>query len=124
MPFYEHTLIARPDLSGQQAQALAETFGQLVSENGGQVVKTEYWGLRNLAYRVRKNRKGHYLHLNVEAPAEAIAELERNERINEDVLRYLTVKVEALEEGPSAVMQAKASRDERGRRDRDFRDRG
>lgn len=124
MPFYEHTLIARPDLSGQQAQALAETFGQLVSENGGQVVKTEYWGLRNLAYRVRKNRKGHYLHLNIEAPAEAIAELERNERINEDVLRYLTVKVDALEEGPSAVMQAKASRDERGRRDRDFRDRG
>lgn len=124
MPFYEHTLIARPDLSGQQAQALAETLGQLVGENGGNVAKTEYWGLRNLAFRVRKNRKGHYLHLNLEASPEAIAELERNERINEDVLRYLTVKVDALEEGPSAVMQAKASRDDRGRRDRDFRDRG
>lgn len=120
MPLYEHTLIARPDLSGQQAQALAETFGQLIAEQGGSIAKTEYWGLRNLTYRVKKSRKGHYLHLNIDAPAAAIFELERNERIHEDVLRYLTVKVDALDEGPSVVMQAKASRDDRGpRRDDD-----
>ena len=125
MPLYEHTVIARPDLSGQQAQALADQFGQVLTEQGGTVGKVEYWGLRNLSYRVKKNRKGHYLHLNLDAPAAAIAELERTQRIHEDVLRYLTVKVDAHEEGPSAVMQAKSSRDERGgRRDRDFGDRG
>lgn len=118
MALYEQTVIARPDLSAQQAQALADTFGQLLDEQGGKVAKTEYWGLRNLSYRVRKNRKGHYLHLNVEAPPAAVAELERVQRISEDVLRYLTVRVEKFEEGPSAVMQAKSSRDERGRRDR------
>jgi small subunit ribosomal protein S6 len=118
MALYEHTVIARPDLSAQQAQTLGETFTQLVKDQGGDVPKLEYWGLRNLSYRIKKSRKGHYLHLNIEAPAAAIAELERTERIHEDVLRYLTVKVEALEEGPSAVMQAKANRDERGRRDR------
>jgi small subunit ribosomal protein S6 len=118
MPLYEHTFIARPDLTNQQAQALAETFGQLVSEQGGTVSKTEYWGLKNLAYRVKKNRKGHYLHLNIDASPAALAELERQERIHEDVIRYLTVRVDALEEGPSVVMQAKASREERGRRER------
>jgi small subunit ribosomal protein S6 len=118
MPLYEHTVIARPDLSAQQAQALADQFGQVVTEQGGSVAKVEYWGLRNLAFRVRKNRKGHYLHLNVDAPAAALTELERTERINEDVLRYLTVRVEKHEEGLSAVMQAKSSREERGRRDR------
>ena len=118
MPLYEHTVIARPDLSAQQAQALADTFGEVIGGQGGKVAKVEYWGLRNLAFRVKKNRKGHYLHINVEAPAAAITELERTQRINEDVLRYLTVKVESFEEGPSAVMQAKSSREERGRRDR------
>lgn len=118
MPLYEHTLIARPDLSGQQAQTLAETFGQLVTEQGAKVTKTEYWGLRNLSYRVKKNRKGHYVHLNIEGPAAAVSELERTERYHEDVLRFLTVRVESLEEAPSIVMQTKASRDERGRRDR------
>jgi small subunit ribosomal protein S6 len=122
MPLYEHTVIARPDLSAQQAQALAETFGEVIGGQGGKVAKVEYWGLRNLAYRVKKNRKGHYLHLNVEAPAAAIAELERTQRIHEDVLRYLTVKVEAFEEGPSQVMIAKSSRDERGGGRRDFGD--
>ncbi len=118
MPLYEHTVIARPDLSAQQAQALADQFGQMLTDQGGTVAKVEYWGLRNLAFRVRKNRKGHYLHLNIDAPAAAVGELERTERINEDVLRYLTVRVDKLEEGPSAVMQAKSSREERGRRDR------
>lgn len=126
MPLYEHTVIARPDLSAQQAQALADAFSEVVTGQGGTVAKVEYWGLRNLSYRVKKSRKGHYLHLNVDAPSAAITELERTQRIHDDVLRYLTVKVEAFEEGPSAVMQAKSSRDERGggRRDRDFGDRG
>ena len=118
MPFYEHTVIARPDLSAQQAQTLVETFTQQVTDQGGAVPKSEYWGLRNLAYRIKKNRKGHYLHLNIEATPAVIAELERTQRIHEDVLRYLTVKVDKLDEGPSQVMQAKANRDERGRRDR------
>lgn len=121
MPFYEHTLIARPDLTSQQAQTLGETIAQQIAEQGGKVTKTEYWGLRNLAYRVKKNRKGHYLHFNLDAPPAAVTELERTERINEDVLRYLTVRVDRLEDGPSPVMLAKASRDERSRRDREFR---
>lgn len=118
MALYEHTFIARPDLSGQQAQTLAEELGELISTNGGEVKKTEYWGLRTLAFRVKKNRKGHYIHLNLDAPAAAISELERNERIHDDVIRYMTVKVEALDEGPSIFMQAKSGRDDSRRRDR------
>ena len=91
----------------------------MITAQGGTVGKAEYWGLRNLSYRVKKHRKGHYLHLNLDAPAAAITELERTQRIHEDVLRYLTVRVEAFEEGPSQVMVAKSSRDERGPR-RDF----
>jgi small subunit ribosomal protein S6 len=116
MRCYEHTLIARQDLSPQQAQALADTYSAVLTEHGGEVTKTEYWGLRSLSYRIRKNRKGHYLHLNVRAPADAIAELERQERLSDDVLRYLTVKVDALDEGPSVLMQSRSSREERSRR--------
>jgi small subunit ribosomal protein S6 len=116
MRYYEHTLIARQDLSPQQAQALAETYSGVLTEHGGEVTKTEYWGLRSLSYRIRNNRKGHYLHLNVRASAEAIAELERQERLSDDVLRYLTVKVDALDEGPSVLMQSRSSREERSRR--------
>ena len=119
MRSYEHTLIARQDLSAQQAQALGETFGNLVVEQGGEVTKSEYWGLRNLSYRIRKNRKGHYLHLNVRAPAAAIEELERQERISDDVIRYLTVKVDELDEKPSILMQVRSSREERSRRHHD-----
>jgi small subunit ribosomal protein S6 len=118
MPLYEHTFIARQDLSPQQAQALGETYTQLISEQGGQVGKVEYWGLRSLAYRINKNRKGHYLHLHIEAPSAAVDELERTQRLSEDVLRSLTLKVEKLEEGPSAMLQAKSARDDRVRRDR------
>jgi small subunit ribosomal protein S6 len=124
MALYEHTVIARPDLSAQQAQALAEAFTQVIGEQGGNVAKVEYWGLRNLAYRIKKNRKGHYLHMNIDAPPAAVAELERTQRIHEDVLRYLTIKVDKHEEGPSVVMQAKASRDERGPRRERFDPRG
>jgi small subunit ribosomal protein S6 len=119
MQFYEHTLIARQDLSPQQAQALAETYSSVLTEHGAEVTKTEYWGLRNLAYRIKKNRKGHYLHLNLRAPAAAITELERQERLSDDVLRYLTVKVDQLEEGPSVVMQSRSSREDRSRRSHD-----
>jgi small subunit ribosomal protein S6 len=119
MRCYEHTFIARQDLSPQQAQALAETYSGVLTEHGAEVTKTEYWGLRNLSYRIKKNRKGHYLHLNVRAPAEAINELERQERLSDDVLRYLTVKVDQLDEAPSIVMQTRSSREERSRRPHD-----
>ena len=123
MPYYENVYLARPDVSAQQVEALTERFSQIVAENGGSVSKKEYWGLRSLSYRIRKNRKAHYTLLNIDAPAAAVKELERNMRINEDVIRYLTVQVEALEEGPSAMMQSRGSRDDRprrgGRRDRD-----
>jgi small subunit ribosomal protein S6 len=121
MRCYEHTFIARQDLSPQQAQALAETYAGLVAEHGGEVTKNEYWGLRNLAYRMRKNRKGHYLHLNLKADAATIDEIERQERLSDDVLRYLTVKVEEFEEGPSVLMHARTSREERSRRHDDGR---
>lgn len=120
MPLYENVFIARQDISGAQVDALADSFTQLVADNGGEIKKREYWGLRNLTYRMRKNRKGHYVLLNVAAPPAAIAELERTMRINEDVIRYLTIRVDALEEGPSVVMQSRGNRDDRQRRgDRD-----
>jgi small subunit ribosomal protein S6 len=119
MRCYEHTFIARQDLSAQQAQTLAETYGNLIVEQGGEVSKTEYWGLRNLAYRIRKNRKGHYLHLNLRASAAAIDELERQERLSDDVIRYLTVKVDQLDDKPSILMQVRSSREERSRRHHD-----
>jgi small subunit ribosomal protein S6 len=121
MPLYENVFIARQDISGAQVDALADSFTQLVGDNGGEVKKREYWGLRNLAYRMRKNRKGHYVLLNIVASPAAIAELERTMRINEDVIRYLTIKVDALEEGLSVVMQSRGSRDggqRRGDRER------
>ena len=118
MTLYENVFIARQDISGQQVDALADSFTQLIAENGGEVKKREYWGLRNLTYRMRKNRKGHYVLMNIAAPPAAIAELERTMRINEDVIRYLTLRVDQHEEGPSVVMQSRGSRDER-RRDRD-----
>jgi small subunit ribosomal protein S6 len=112
--------IARQDISGTQVDALSDQFTQLVTEHGGEVKKREYWGLRNLAYRMNKNRKGHYVLFNIDAPPAAIAELERTMRINEDVLRYLTIRVEALDEAPSPIMQSRGSREDRPRRsDRD-----
>jgi len=132
MPLYEHVVIARQDVSAQQAEALAESLAQVIADNGGKVTKTEYWGLRNLAYRIKKNRKGHYLLLNIEAPWAAVAEMERQERLNEDIIRFLTIRAEELNQGPSIMMQVKAAREERARReggrpeggrDRDRRDR-
>ena len=117
MPHYEHIVIARQDVSAQQAEEIAESLAQIIAENGGQVVKTEYWGLRNLAYRIKKNRKGHYILLNIDAPWAAVAEMERQERINEDIIRFLTIRAEELNQGPSIMMQVKAAREERARRD-------
>lgn len=119
MPLYENVFIARQDISGAQVDALADQFTQLISEQGGEVKKRENWGLRNLAYRMNKNRKGHYVLFNIDAPGSAIAELERTMRINEDVLRYLTIRVDELEEGPSPVMVNRGGREDRPRRDRD-----
>ncbi len=120
MPLYENVFIARQDISGAQAEALADGFAQLIADQGGEVKKRENWGLRNLAYRMNKNRKGHYVLFNIEAPAAAIAELERTMRINEDVVRYLTLRVDTLDEAPSAIMQNRGSREDRPRRsDRD-----
>ena len=120
MPLYENVFIARQDISGAQVDALADALTQLIADHGGEVKKRENWGLRNLAYRMNKNRKGHYVLLNIDAPAPAIAELERTMRINEDVLRYLTIRVDALEEGLSPIMLNRGSREDRPRRsDRD-----
>ncbi len=126
MPLYENIFIARQDATAAQVEALTETFSGIIAEQGGKVTKKEYWGLRNLAYRIKKNRKGHYTLLNIDAPPAAVSEMERNMRISEDVLRLLTVRVDALEEGPSAMLQSRSRDDrERPRRgDRDDRDRG
>ena len=117
MPYYESVFIARPDISSAQNEALTDSFKTIISENGGSVTKTEYWGLKTLAYRIKKNRKGHYSLMNLDAPPAAISELERNMRISEDVLRYMTLRVDELEEEPSIVMRSKGARDDRGRRD-------
>jgi small subunit ribosomal protein S6 len=112
MPLYESTFITRQDLSRADITKLTDSFSTIVEQSGGKVVKNEYWGLRNLSYRIRKNRKGHYAMLAIDAPPAAIKEMERNMRINEDIIRTLTVRVEALEEGPSAMMQQSRSRDD------------
>ncbi|MEO7826380.1 MAG: 30S ribosomal protein S6 [Allosphingosinicella sp.] len=131
MPLYEHVFIARQDLAQAQVDALAETATKIIEDAGGKVVKTETWGLRSLAYRIAKNRKGHYVMLDFDAPAPAVAELERQTQINEDVVRYMTVRVDAHEEGPSAMMRRgerergdRGDRGDRGGRDRDRGDRG
>ena len=111
MPLYENTLIARQDISSQQVDGLSEQFQEIVHDNGGKVAKTEYWGLRSLTYKIKKNRKGHYLHMQIDAPAEAIQEMERNMRISEDVMRYLTIKVQSLNPEPSVAMAGKSSKE-------------
>ena len=125
MALYEHVFIARQDLSNAQAEALIEHFGQVLADNGGKVEGTEYWGLRTMAYKINKNRKGHYAFMKSDSPSAAVHEMERLMRIHEDIMRVMTIKVDKHEEGPSAVVLAKNSRDDRrGGRDRgDRRDR-
>jgi small subunit ribosomal protein S6 len=115
MPLYEHVFLARQDLSQAQVDALAENATKIIEENQGKVVKAETWGLRSLAYKIQKNRKAHFVMLDVEASGPAIAELERQTRMNEDVIRYMTVRVEEHENGPS-VMMRKQERSDRGDR--------
>jgi small subunit ribosomal protein S6 len=112
MPLYEHVFLARQDMSGQQVEALTDYFKSVIAENDGEIGKVEYWGLKSIAFRLRKNRKAHYTLMNITAPPAAIAEMERQMRINEDVLRHITVRVDAHEIGPSAMMQ-KRDRDDR-----------
>jgi small subunit ribosomal protein S6 len=117
MPLYESTFIARPDISSQQVDGLAEQLREILTEAGGEVAKTEYWGLRSLAYRIKKNRKGHYYFMNIDAPPEAIEAMEHTLRINEDVIRYLTVRVEEHDPNPAPLTQSRG----RGRDGRDGR---
>lgn len=114
MSLYEYTYIARQDIQPQQVDAITEQFSKIVSDNGGKVAKTESWGLRTLAYRIKKYKKGHYVHLNLDAPHAAIAELERNARLHEDVIRYMTIRVDEFEEGDSVVLRSR-DRDNRPR---------
>ena len=116
MPLYEHVFLARQDASTQQVEELTTQMTGIVEQAGGKITKTENWGVRSLTYRMNKNRKAHFVLLNIDAPPAAVSEIERQERISEDVIRYLTVRVEEHEEGPSAMMR-KADRD----RDRDDR---
>lgn len=118
MALYEHVFLARQDLAQAQVDALAEAATKIIQDNEGKVVKTETWGLRSLAYRIAKNRKAHYVMIEIDAPGEVVAELERQTQINEDVIRYMTVRVDALEQGPSAMMR-KQERDRERRGDRE-----
>ncbi len=123
MPLYEHVFLARQDISQQQVEAMMQTFRTLLEEKGGKVGKTEYWGLKSLAYRIKKNRKAHYALINIDAPHEAVTELERQERLSTDVIRFLTVRVDEHDDTPSPMMR-RADRDERdGRGDRGDRSR-
>ena len=113
MAIYECVYIARQELTAAQAEQLSKDLTKIVSSNSGEIKRQEYWGLRNLAYKIRKNRKGHYTMFHIEAPASTIEELERNMRLNEDILRYLTVKIGKLPEGPSVMMTARPDRPRR-----------
>lgn len=115
MPLYESVYIARPDISATQVETLTADMTKILVDNGGKVTKDEYWGLKSLAYRIKKNRKGHYSLLNIDAPAAALTEMERNMRLHEDVLRYMSIRVDEHEEEPSVMMQSKSSRDDRDR---------
>lgn len=123
MPLYEHVFLTRQDVSAQQVEGLAQEFQTIIENSGGSVRKVEYWGIRSLTYRIKKNRKAHFSLMNIDAPAAAIAEIERQERLSTDVIRFLTVRVDEHEDGPSPMMR-RAERDERdGRGERGDRDR-
>lgn len=113
MSYYEHIFLLRADITAQQAEKITKEFSQIVADNGGKVVTEENWGLKTLAYIIKKNRKAYYTLFNLDTPPAAVQELERQERLHEDVLRYMTVRVDELQEGPSVQMKARTSRDER-----------
>ena len=116
MPLYEHVMISRQDLSNTQAEGLIEHFGTVLTDNEGKLVDSEYWGIKTMAYKINKNRKGHYAFLRTDAPAAAIHEMERLMRLHDDVMRVLTIKVDAHEEGQSVQMQKREERSDRGER--------
>jgi small subunit ribosomal protein S6 len=124
MALYEHIYLARQDVSPQQVEEMTTTLTNVVTEGGGKVTKNEYWGLKSLSYRIKKNRKAHYSLLNIDAPPAAVAEMERQMRINEDILRFMTIRVDELEEGPSAMMVKRDRDDDRGDRPGGRPDRG
>ena len=117
MRLYESVFIARQDITSAQVEAMADEFAEIITSAGGSIKKREYWGLRSLAYRIKKNRKGHYVMFNVETGPEALREYERIMGLNEDVLRFLNLNIEEVEDGPSIMMQAKTERSSRGQRD-------
>src|SRR3954466_13284263 len=117
MPLYEHVFLARQDLAQAQVDALAEIATKIIQDNNGRVVKTETWGLRSLAYKIAKNRKAHYVMLEIDAPGSVVVELERQIGINEDIVRFMTVRVDEHENGPSAMMRRGERDRERGRGD-------
>jgi small subunit ribosomal protein S6 len=121
MPLYEHVFLMRQDVTTQQVEAMVEQFRGVIETGGGTVEKAEMWGLKSLAYRLKKNRKAHFTMLGINAPPAAVAEMERQMRISEDVLRFMTIKVDEIEEAPSIMMQ-KRDRDERKDRERRRRD--
>ena len=118
---YESVFVARQDVSAPQVEAIADGFAAQIEENGGKVAKREYWGLKNLSYRIKKNRKGHYVLFNLDAPSDAVREMERQMRLHEDILRYLTLRLDEIDDEPSIQMQNR-NRDESRRRDGDRRD--
>jgi small subunit ribosomal protein S6 len=124
MALYEHIYLARQDVSPQQVEEMTNALTEVLVQGGGKVTKNEYWGLKSLSYRIKKNRKAHYSLLNIDAPAPAVAEMERQMRINEDILRFMTVRVDELEEGPSAMLQKRDRDDDRGDRPGGRPDRG
>ena len=118
MPLYEHVMIARQDLSNTQAESLIEHFGTVLADNGGKLLENEYWGVKTMAYKINKNRKGHYALMKTDAPAPAVQEMERLMRLHDDVMRVMTIKVDAHDEGPSVQMQKRDDRGDRGDRRR------
>lgn len=131
MALYEHVFLARQDVTAQQVEAMTESYKAVIESKGGAVTKVEYWGLKSLAFRIKKNRKAHYALFNISGPAAAVSEMERQMRISEDILRFMTVRVEELEDGPSVMLQRRdrdrdderGDRGDRGGRDRDDRPR-
>ena len=117
MRLYESVFIARQDITAAQVETMADEFAEVITSAGGSIKKREYWGLRALAYRIKKNRKGHYIMFNIETGPEALKEYERIMGLNEDVLRFLNIRIEEVTEGPSIMMQAKTERPQRGGRD-------
>ena len=116
MRLYESVIIARQDISTAQVETLINEFSAIIENGGGSIKKNEYWGLRSLAYRIKKNRKGHYVMLNIEADSETLNEYERIMGLNEDILRFLNIRIDEVSEEPSIMMQAKSERNERGSR--------